>query len=76
VKLALTQTLTAVNTSLYRVSLGTSRGAVRAAIYMANKLEQQLQQHHGGDMERTKRDILSDQDVLRPTGPVPERPII
>lgn len=50
VKFGLTLTLTAVKSNLYKTSLGNTRGAVRAGIYLAEKLEAQLRQHHGVDL--------------------------
>ena len=76
VKLGLVTTLNAVNANLYKQSLGNTRGAVRAGIYLAEKLSARLNQHHGGDVDRAKRDILADADVIRPTEPIPAKPVL
>jgi hypothetical protein len=76
VKFGLIQTLAAVNGNLYRAALGGGHEAVNAGKYLSEDLKQQLNRHHGGDLEGVRRDILADADVVKPTGPVPENPVL
>ena len=76
VKFGLIQTLAVVNGTLYKAALGGGHEGVNAAKHLSLDLTQQITRHHGGDMEGVRRDILADADVVKPTGPVPENPVL
>lgn len=84
IKLALTEQVGNINTRLYAIAMGASanvsRGAVRAAIYLADKYEARLRRHHGLDLggERTFEQELAatKPTILRPDEPMPDSPVL
>lgn len=76
IKLGLSKVLAERYEKMSKIANSNTRAAARANAFLIDRIERRMAQHHGTDLDRVKRDILADADVVRPSGPLPEKPVL